>query len=170
MSSSCGADPAWADADLSDAVVNEAAVALLRVVMSLRQTVPLRAGLHVGPVVAAVLGTSRLAFDVFGDAVNVASRCMSTADGPNTVTLSLPFVHRLVTAAPLGLQTESLRRAVDTADTPLSLPDVELHPPRERDMRGRGFQLVREVADAGEAVGGPAGDVLGCLDVDARLS
>ena len=36
------------------------------------------AGVHVGEVMAAVLGTSRICFDIFGDVVNVASRAMST--------------------------------------------------------------------------------------------
>ena len=34
-------------------------------------------GAHVGPVMAAVLGTSRLCFDIFGDAVNTTSRVLS---------------------------------------------------------------------------------------------
>jgi class 3 adenylate cyclase len=38
-----------------------------------------RAGVSSGPVVASVMGTDRLAYDIFGDTVNIASRCMSTA-------------------------------------------------------------------------------------------
>jgi class 3 adenylate cyclase len=38
-----------------------------------------RVGLCTGPVVATVMGTDRIAFDIFGDTVNTASRCMSTA-------------------------------------------------------------------------------------------
>jgi adenylate cyclase len=37
-----------------------------------------KAGINVGPVVGAVLGVNRLAFDIFGDAVNVASRVMTS--------------------------------------------------------------------------------------------
>ena len=42
-------------------------------------SVDIQAGIHVGEAVAAVLGTTRLAFDVFGDVVNTASRVMSGA-------------------------------------------------------------------------------------------
>ena len=39
----------------------------------------LRIGLHTGPVVAGVLGRKRYAFDVWGDAVNIASRLQVAA-------------------------------------------------------------------------------------------
>lgn len=38
-----------------------------------------RIGLHVGPVVAGVIGTSKFVYDLWGDAVNVASRLETTA-------------------------------------------------------------------------------------------
>lgn len=46
-----------------------------------------RVGLHVGPVVAGVIGTSRPAFDCWGDAVNLASR-LETASRPGVVMMS----------------------------------------------------------------------------------
>jgi class 3 adenylate cyclase len=44
----------------------------------------LRAGVCSGPVVACVMGTDRLAYDIFGNTVNTASRCMTTAQ-PGTM-------------------------------------------------------------------------------------
>ena len=42
------------------------------------RNVILHAGLHHGPVVGAVLGLNRLAFDIFGDTVNTASRTLTS--------------------------------------------------------------------------------------------
>ena len=47
----------------------------------------LRVGLHVGPVVAGVIGSSRPAFDCWGEAVNLASR-LETASRPGAVLIS----------------------------------------------------------------------------------
>lgn len=41
----------------------------------------LRIGAHIGPVIAGVIGFQKIAFDVWGDAVNVASRLQSIAKG-----------------------------------------------------------------------------------------
>jgi class 3 adenylate cyclase len=38
-----------------------------------------RVGVSSGPIVASVMGTDRLAYDIFGDTVNTAARCMTTA-------------------------------------------------------------------------------------------
>ena len=46
-----------------------------------------RIGLHVGPVVAGVIGRKRFLYDLWGDAVNVASRLETTAS-PDTIQVS----------------------------------------------------------------------------------
>jgi adenylate cyclase len=53
-----------------------------------------RIGLHVGPVVAGVLGTQRLQYDVWGDTVNVASRMESTGE-PGRIQVSEAFADAL---------------------------------------------------------------------------
>ena len=49
--------------------------------------VAVRVGLHVGPVVAGVIGIKKPAFDCWGDAVNMASR-LETASAPGAVLIS----------------------------------------------------------------------------------
>jgi adenylate cyclase len=58
-----------------------------RVARELGVPLQVRVGLHVGPVVAGVIGTSRPAFDCWGEAVNLASR-LESASQPGTVLMS----------------------------------------------------------------------------------
>jgi len=44
------------------------------------RTVPIRIGMASGPVVAGVVGTRKFFYDVWGDAVNVASRMESSGE------------------------------------------------------------------------------------------
>jgi class 3 adenylate cyclase/Tfp pilus assembly protein PilF len=53
-----------------------------------------RVGLHCGPVVAGVIGTERVAYDVWGDAVNVASRMEHTGE-PGRIHVSQAFAFAL---------------------------------------------------------------------------
>ena len=53
-----------------------------------------RIGMHVGPAVAGVIGKQRLAYDLWGDAVNVAAR-MESHGMPSRIHVSEEFVKQL---------------------------------------------------------------------------
>ena len=54
----------------------------------------IRIGLHGGPVVAGVIGTTKFAYDVWGDSVNVAAR-LEGASEPNRIHVSATLAARL---------------------------------------------------------------------------
>ena len=54
----------------------------------------LRVGIHTGPVVAGVIGSSRLCYDLWGDSVNLAQRLEAHGDR-NLINVSEPVFHRL---------------------------------------------------------------------------
>jgi len=58
------------------------------------RTVPVRIGIGSGPVVAGVVGTRKFFYDVWGDAVNVASR-METTGSPGNIQVSQETYERL---------------------------------------------------------------------------
>lgn len=47
----------------------------------------LRVGIHTGPVIAGIIGNQKIAFDVWGDTVNVSSR-LETISNTNAITIS----------------------------------------------------------------------------------
>jgi len=54
----------------------------------------IRIGVHRGPLVAGVIGVTKFAYDVWGDAVNVASRLQGAAE-PGRILVSAPVVRAL---------------------------------------------------------------------------
>ena len=73
---------------------------------------PIRIGLHSGPVMAGVIGTRKLGYDVWGDTVNVAAR-VEAASQPNRVLVSATTAKMLgaefVLDGPHNMQTKDAR-------------------------------------------------------------
>ncbi len=51
----------------------------------------MRIGIHVGPVVAGVVGKKKYAYDIWGSTVNIASRMESNV-APGQVNISAAFI------------------------------------------------------------------------------
>ena len=65
-----------------------------------------RVGLNCGPIVAGVIGTERLQYDVWGDSVNVASRMESTGE-PGCIQVSDSFAQELIKAEAVKRELEA---------------------------------------------------------------
>ena len=130
------------DADIRTAV-DEA----LAVVTLCRETASVIAGMHIGDVVGAVVGTSRLAFDVFGDVVNVASRVMTTCPSVGCVAVSQPF-HDAISEALAARSDVSISDAaapVDSHSSSALSSGVQFSSPNPRHFKGKGEIVVYDV-------------------------
>jgi class 3 adenylate cyclase len=74
------------------------ALAIVKVCNQVSETtgfdLAMRVGIHTGPVVAGVIGSSRLCYDLWGDSVNTAQRLESQGE-PNSVCVSDPVYFQL---------------------------------------------------------------------------
>ncbi len=59
-----------------------------------RDTWEIRIGLHMGPLVAGIIGTDKISFDVWGDTVNIASRAERDAK-PGGITITKPIAENV---------------------------------------------------------------------------
>jgi adenylate cyclase len=103
-----GGDYLYAAADV--------ALAMLEAVRQAGQPWQVRIGLHSGPVVAGVIGTSKFAYDLWGDAVNVASRLETTAP-PGRIQVSASFAAALGDAFELEPRGEVELKGKGPAET-----------------------------------------------------
>jgi class 3 adenylate cyclase len=79
--------------DHTEAVV-EMALDMMETMARRSDGLSLRIGIHAGPVVAGVLGSARLSYDVWGDTVNTASR-MESHGLPGAIQVSAAIEERL---------------------------------------------------------------------------
>ena len=85
------------DPESSARAIADAALQMIRLVAGHsheRAAWRLRIGLHAGPIVAGVVGSSKFAYDVWGDTVNTASRLQSTSE-PGRIHVSRQIADRL---------------------------------------------------------------------------
>ena len=83
--------------DAAARAVADAALRMLKLVeehQHERAAWRIRIGLHAGPIVAGIVGSSKFAYDVWGDTVNTASRLQSTSE-PSRIQVSDEIAARL---------------------------------------------------------------------------
>ena len=65
------------------------------IILSNGKTLEVRIGIHSGPTVTGVIGTKKLSYDVWGDAVNTAARMESYGE-PGTIQVSQEFYNSII--------------------------------------------------------------------------
>jgi class 3 adenylate cyclase len=98
-----------------------------------------RIGLHCGPVIGGVVGSSRTAWDVWGDAVNVASRMESTGEA-GRVHVSEQFASFLASArndSSSPVNSEGGPVILSVSEEPFPIP-YSLFPRGEVEVKGKG--------------------------------
>lgn len=102
-----------------------------------------RIGLHAGPVVAGVIGTERLQYDIWGDSVNVASRMESSGE-PGRIHVSAAFAHSLNTSPPNPLSSLRGGTNIDGDDGSAVIPnEVRNEEPGTWHLAPRGFVDIK---------------------------
>jgi class 3 adenylate cyclase len=81
-----------------------------------------RIGIHTGPVVGGVIGSSRLAYDYWGDTMNIASRLQGVAP-PNGIAVSEATYYQTRTVQDYGEPQTSLLKGI--GDTPVYVAQLD---------------------------------------------
>jgi len=95
----------------------------------------IRIGLHCGTVIAGLIGTERLQYDIYGDAVNTASRMESHGEA-GKIHVSSDFVRELLMVNG-ELLVEEEATAISTSFTINNLP-LTIIPRGEMEIKGKG--------------------------------
>ena len=119
------------------------------------QRLQVAAGLNSGPVVGAVLGLNRLAFDVFGDTVNTASRVLSSGLMHARAEQGTPEGDAAMTARNVVVHASSAFLATLGVTTAFGADDVVLHAKGKGDLVARRLVRLPGLSPAVAAAEGP---------------
>ncbi|MBK9249565.1 MAG: tetratricopeptide repeat protein [Ignavibacteria bacterium] len=100
----------------------------------------LRIGLHCGEITAGLIGTGKLAYDIYGDAVNIASRMESHGE-PGKIHVSDEFMNTLVVGNDLELSLPSTMTSMSPMSpiSPISPMSLQFTERGEIEIKGKGM-------------------------------